>query len=242
MNGVEPDGLELGGVDWDGVDWDGAINARRIAGDIYRMGRREWLSSKGWQQAYNDGVRTVVDLRSPSEIGRRPTDPVVEHSAFAGMAILSLPLEDLSNGEYKELCQPYMNHPAYYADVLRLFPRQVADIFSALALAEGAVLMHCSAGRDRTGLVATLLLALIGRPAEGFEQDQLAVRGINNWRLVAPTKHPYEFHMDDSELSVDIAERARSLAVFMENLDVRAYLMANGLSTEQLDVIVERCR
>lgn len=221
--------------------WDGAVNARPIAGDIFRMGRREWLSSQGWQDAYDDGVRTVVDLRSPGEVGRRPTDPVGE-GLPAGVCLLSLPLEDLSNSEYAELCQPYMNHPSYYADVLRLFPGHVARVFSALAVANGAVVLHCSAGRDRTGLVATMLLSLLDRPEESMEQDRLAVEGINSWRLVAPTKHPCEFHMDAERLEADVADRAAALGAFLEGLDARAFLLANGVTEAELDAIAVRCQ
>ncbi|HET6269771.1 MAG TPA: protein-tyrosine-phosphatase, partial [Arthrobacter sp.] len=32
--------------------WDGAVNAWHVAGEVYRMGRREWLTEAGWQQAY----------------------------------------------------------------------------------------------------------------------------------------------------------------------------------------------
>ena len=49
------------------VSWDGAVNAWRVAGSVYRMGRREWLTAAGWQEAYRDGVRTVIDLRNPGE-------------------------------------------------------------------------------------------------------------------------------------------------------------------------------
>ena len=38
------------------MDWDGAVNAWHVAGGIYRMGRREWLTEAGWQQAYDDGA------------------------------------------------------------------------------------------------------------------------------------------------------------------------------------------
>src|SRR6478736_6871249 len=60
-----------------GMEWDGAVNAWHVAGDVYRMGRREWLTEDGWRQAYLHGIRTVVDLRNEAEIRRRETDPPV---------------------------------------------------------------------------------------------------------------------------------------------------------------------
>ncbi|BCT77380.1 hypothetical protein SCMU_32220 [Sinomonas cyclohexanicum] len=58
-----------------GVAWEGAVNARRVLGEVYRMGRREWLTERGWRQMHDDGIRTVIDLRNPVEQKRRPTAP-----------------------------------------------------------------------------------------------------------------------------------------------------------------------
>lgn len=221
--------------------WEGAVNARPIAGDIHRMGRREWLTASGWEQLKADGVRTVIDLRLPSERGKRATDPEVAAAAMAGIDIIELPLEDEGKSQYWALCQPYMNSPAHYVHVLNHFPERVAAVFSALADAPGAVVLHCSAGRDRTGLVATMLVALLGGGDDAFDQDRQAVEGINKWRLVAPTKHPYEFHMGAEQLEASVAARALALRSFLQNLDVREFLVTNGVTEKQLDEIAQRC-
>ena len=69
------------------VDWDGAVNAWRIAGDVYRMGRHEWVTEAGWRQMYDDGVRTVIDLRASRERRQRDTDPQVPDDAKARIAV-----------------------------------------------------------------------------------------------------------------------------------------------------------
>ncbi|WP_104086367.1 tyrosine-protein phosphatase [Arthrobacter sp. GMC3] len=223
-------------------EWDGAVNARRLAGDIYRMGRSEWLTERGWDQLYHDGVRTVIDLRNPGERKRRPTDPVVGEGAMARFAVVHSPTEDPESPEYQALFHPYMNHPRLYADIVRLFPAQVAAVFKELAAAQGAVVIHCSAGRDRTGLIASLLLALLGQTERVAREDELAARGINSWHLVAPVKHPYERYLDDEELADVVSDRGRAVAEFVGGLDVRAFLLANGVDAAEIDAVVERCR
>jgi protein-tyrosine phosphatase len=135
-----------------------------------------------------------------------------------------------------------MNHPRLYVDILRLFPGQVAAVFKELAAAQGKVVIHCSAGRDRTGLVASLLLALTGQADRAAGQDELASRGINSWHLVAPVKHPYERYMAEDEIAGIVADRERALNDFVDGLDVRAFLLANGVSAREIAAVVARCR
>ncbi len=76
------------------MHWDGAVNAWRISGGVFRMGRREWLTEAGWKQAYDDGVRTVIDLRNAAEHGRRDTDPEVGADVLAVFDVVHAPTED----------------------------------------------------------------------------------------------------------------------------------------------------
>ncbi|WP_125612976.1 tyrosine-protein phosphatase [Specibacter cremeus] len=222
--------------------WEGAVNARLLIGDIYRMGRSEWLTERGWGQVYDDGVRTVIDLRNPGERRRRPTDPVVGDAAMARFAVVNAPTEDPDNAEYQALCTPYMNHPRLYGDIVRLFPDRVADVFRELAMAEGKVVIHCSAGRDRTGLIATMLLQLAGAEAgRARAEDMAAARGINDWHRISPVKHPHESYLGDDELAPLIAGRGRALDGFVAGLDVRAFLLANGVTPGLVAALVARC-
>ncbi|WP_154606190.1 tyrosine-protein phosphatase [Arthrobacter sp. AQ5-05] len=225
-----------------GIHWEGAVNARLLAGDIYRMGRSEWLTERGWQQVRDDGVRTVIDLRNPGERLRRPTDPVVGEAAMAGFDVVNLPTEDPDNAEYQALCQPYLNHPNHYADILRLFPEKIVAVIKELAVARGAVVIHCSAGRDRTGLIASLLLALLDETDRVRQEDELATRGINEWHLVAPVKHPYERYLDAAAMAEVVADRGRAVAGFIGGLDVRTFLLANGVSAAEIAAVVARLR
>lgn len=223
-----------------GPQWEGAVNARQLAGDIYRMGRSEWLTERGWEQLYDDGVRTIIDLRNPGERKRRPTDPVVREDAQLRFAVVHSPTEDPDDPMYRELFHPYMNHPRLYADIVRLFPLQVARVFNELAAAEGKVVIHCSAGRDRTGLIATMLLTMQGQAERTLAEDELAARGINEWHLVSPVKHPYERHLDVAEMEEVVQGRGAAVQEFAETIDVRNFLLNNGVSAAEIDAVMAR--
>lgn len=217
------------------VHWEGAVNARLLAGDIYRMGRSEWLTATGWRQAWDDGVRTIVDLRNGNERTRRPTDPVVPPEAIARFTVLHRPTEDPAHERFGAVFGRYMAHPRSYLDCLRLFPDKIAEVFRALAGAEGAVVINCSAGRDRTGLVSMLLLQLAGASAQAnADHYELGLRGINEWHRISPYPHPVERHLAEEELAERIAETRAAFLAALDRLDAEAYLLAAGVTAAEI--------
>lgn len=213
------------------------MNARRVLGRIYRMGRSEWLTTTGWEQAHADGVRTVIDLRNPAERTRRPTDPTIDEAVLAGITVLNTPTEEPGHPGFERIAIPYMNHPRMYPLNIECFPQRIAGVFKAIAEAEGAIVLHCSAGRDRTGLVVSMLLALAGRRDLLDSQYEASLRGINEWHRISPVKHPHESHLGERELAWTLAERLEALEEFIGDLDVAAFLLAHGLSRADLGAI-----
>ena len=227
------------------VEWDGAVNAWHISGGVYRMGRREWLTEAGWRQAFDDGVRTVVDLRNTGEGQRRDSDPVVPEHAWAGIDVVHAPTEEPGDPRFAALTGPYLNDPAHYAANARLFPGKLVAVFRAIARAapKGDVLLHCAAGRDRSGMVAAMVQDLAGDSdeeiAEGYRQ---AARGINERYRTHGPPHSRERYLEQGELEPLLEQRGLAVAAFVRRLDTRSYLLANGISRSELAAVLAICR
>ena len=228
------------------VTWDGAFNAVDLGGlplekggmtrrgRLYRSGRPEHLTDEGWRQAIAEDVRLVVDLRNPPEVDRDPQHPLVDKSTFAGFTTLNLPTEDPNDPEFRRVCGPLLDSPASYADYLVFFPEKFAAVFRAVGAADGAVLVHCSAGRDRTGLITALLLRLAGVPVEVIADDyEAAVRRVNEHLWTTPEPRRETAH-DDETLRARILERRAALITWLEPIDVAGYLASIGLSTAEI--------
>ena len=222
------------------MDWDGAVNGWHVAGGVYRMGRREWLTEAGWQNAFDDGVRTVVDLRNSREARRRDTDPAVADGAWSGVQIVSAPTEEPDNPRFTALCGPYLNDPAHYVHNVRLFPDHIVGVFRAIADAApaGGVVVHCAAGRDRSGMVAAMLQDLAGdsdaQIANGYVQ---AACGINERYRTHGPPHDRERYVGEAELAPLLEERGRAVVTFVRDLDTEGFLLGHGLTDTELHAV-----
>ena len=217
--------------------WDGAVNAWHVAGDVYRMGRREWLTETGWRQAYDRGIRTVVDLRNEAEIRRRETDPPVSAAALAAFDVVLAPTEDPGQQRIPGTLPPYLNDPASYADNARLFPHLLAGVFKAVAAAEGGVIIHCSAGRDRSGMIAAMLQDLAGESDEAIVRGyERSMRGINEHHRRSAVPHPHERFLPENVLDAPagIPEQKACCDSFGP-VNTADFLPPHGMTARELD-------
>ena len=129
------------------------------------------------------GVRTLVDLRRPTERRRQPS----RWTAFPGRLISSDEgdraegphLEFLRQGDLSDAgVEAYLI--GYYRQAL-FEPRHMAlfaDAFAALDEEDGALLVHCTAGKDRTGLLAALILSALGAGPDAVMADFLETNRV----------------------------------------------------------------
>ena len=139
------------------------------------------LTPAGRQAMIDYGVTTVIDLRSESEVKGTPSPPFTEFTVAsqpgswqeAKLAPSYVNIALVDDDTAPVLSQAPAMSQRYQIMVDR---RQAAlgAIFGAISAAEGPVLFHCFAGKDRTGLVAAMLLSLAGVDPEAIGADYAA--------------------------------------------------------------------
>jgi len=137
------------------------------------------LTSAGRQAMVDYGITTVIDLRTEAEVNGAPgppfstfqsTSPVPTTNEGDGAALIRLHLPLIDDATAPVLnASPAMQHRY----LLMVDRRQAAigAIFEAIASAEGPVLFHCFAGKDRTGIVAAIMLSVAGVDPEAIGED-----------------------------------------------------------------------
>jgi protein-tyrosine phosphatase len=240
--------------------WDGALNLRDLGGlplddggsttpgRIWRSGAPETITPTGWAEALAAGLTTVVDLRNPAEIvqahGLLP-----DAARPAGLVTRSTPTEDPGDPHFLEACGPWLDHPRSYAPNTAMYPHLFGAVFRAVADAPGAVLVHCSAGRDRTGMITAILLALVGVEHEAVAEDyEQAFRGTTRRAGIAYdveqgawVQHPGE-SWTAQEVDQRVGERRAALLEWLADLDPAAYLRYAGLDEPRLRNLRDRLR
>jgi len=223
--------------------WDGCVNVRDLGGlgrvrpgAVVRMEAPTRLTAAGWAAAWDHGVRTVVDLRAADE-GLPDESPRPR-----GITTVRTPIDPEPGTPFHEHWTPIDNMatPLYLPALLAEHPERVIAALRAIAgAAPGCVVFHCAGGKDRTGLVALVLLVLAGAEADEIVADYLltfermrdtyAAMGARD-QLVAATERLAE-HGTTIEAS---------LSSTVEGLKMPDYLLDNGLSEADLAALYSR--
>jgi protein-tyrosine phosphatase len=142
--------------DLGGYTGEGGRKIRR--GRVFRSDDLSKLSAAGIARLGKLGVSVAIDLRSAGELERAP-NPLEGHPGFAYHHV---PLLDGVNSAPGGP-PPVQGLPEMYKSLLSKAGGQIGRVFRILAEAgERGAVFHCTAGKDRTGLTAALLLKLCG--------------------------------------------------------------------------------
>lgn len=156
-----------------------AHNVRHLAGyathsgtptgarDVIRSASLHRLTEAGIGTLHDAGVRTIIDFRSDQEREREATPDM----ARWGIRGVHAPV---FNGDASPAGLARDSFPGYsyvYQRFLDIGADAYRTLFETVADDEGAIVFHCAAGKDRTGVAAALLLDLAGATDEAIVAD-----------------------------------------------------------------------
>ena len=160
-------------------DYASAAGRRIAGGRLFRSAHHARASEADLERLAGLGLAAVVDLRRP---GERRDQPSRRPPGFAGQVIESAHDDGAEAPHITFLKTADLTIDAgrrFMTDTYRELPFDPAhlDLFSryfrALGEADGPVLIHCAAGKDRTGLLAALTHHLLGVHRDDMVEDYL---------------------------------------------------------------------
>ena len=178
------------------LDLEGASNARDLGGwptadgrrvrfgRVFRSAALTGLTERDTAVLAGTGLRTVCDLRGTREAEQAP----YALERLPGARVCRLPIEPSVGASLRDLLA---TRDATGEDVLTVMKRayrayalewshRYRAVFALLQEEAAPLLLHCSAGKDRTGFGAALILTALGVPREAVREDYLASNRL--WR------------------------------------------------------------
>ena len=156
------------------------------AGKLFRSANYAQVTEAGKAKLRETGIKVVVDLRRSHERDMQPSQldglPVEILSSTLGDGDgVTLPPHlqfirdtDLTQqATHDHMLSSYRRIP-WEPQHLSLF----SDTFERLAAQQGPVVIHCAAGKDRTGILCGLILYALGVDLERIEQDYLLTNQV----------------------------------------------------------------
>jgi protein-tyrosine phosphatase len=127
------------------------------------------LTPEGVEALIDYGVRTVIDMRFPHETRERSYLSELDHSQLHCIHIC---LWGGEGDDWKSFYEKGGAKEHWNCAILEESKQPIAAVMKAIADArDGGVLFHCVSGKDRTGLIASLLLALADVEPQAIEFD-----------------------------------------------------------------------
>lgn len=231
------------------VDWPGFVNARTLAGipvtgGVIRSGAL-FRSERAGLQASTDGtlaaleaagVRTVIDLRRGTE-----GDALDVFAALPGRC--RIPIVDPMGRDVT--LEDASSMSDFYRHILERTAASFVLVLETIADApSGGVLYHCTAGKDRTGLVTALLLSLLGASDDDIADDYTLTRANlapyhEAWLETVPDPTERE-RLRAMDVNARRETMVETLAWLREQGGAAAWLRRQGLRDDVVDRLRER--
>jgi protein-tyrosine phosphatase len=225
--------------------WDGCVNVRDLGGlpvagggttrwgAVVRADNPGFLTPAGWAALADHGVRTIIGLRTVGFAFDEPDESVIPD----GIGFERVFVEDGTDPVFDELCVRgrHFATPLFFRTMLERWPERCAAAVAAVATAPpGGVVISCQGGCDRTGLVALLLLALVG-----VDADTIAADWAVSVDRVAVRQPGYPAELA-AILDREGATAAGSIRSTLAEVDVEDRLRVGGLGDDALAAVRAR--
>jgi protein-tyrosine phosphatase len=219
---------------------------RTTSGVLFRSDTLQELTADDVAHIRDElGVRRIVDLRSPGEVGVEGRG-LLQHEPLDYVNVPFLPDREEKDAVPAKLGTDLTR---FYLHMLEDRADKVAEAIALLADGDHQpAVFHCAAGKDRTGLLAALVLRVAGVTAEAVVEDYAATNAQMDRVVERLSRLSYGRTMEDDPPEIYQAVSI-TMQRFLDELDerhggARAWAERAGVPSRALDrlsaALVER--
>ncbi|GEN76120.1 protein-tyrosine-phosphatase [Chryseobacterium hagamense] len=181
-------------------------------GRLYRSGHLFKLESRYFETVENLGIREIIDLRNSKEIARKP-DHLPEGIVYKNESAFEDEGDQLDQARKLVLKGKVKGDDAekrmldFYRNYVTEHPEVIRKIVTEILESDTPVLYHCTAGKDRTGIITALVLTVLRFDQETIVNDYLL---SNNYRQKLVDKRlrlARSFHFIYPKLDIGVLEK-----------------------------------
>ena len=225
-------------------------NGSRVKTNVlFRCGMLADIPTHAFEDFSSLGIDVICDLRRDDEAEMSPT-PLA--APFKGRR--HIPIEPGTSHELRNSMMTAQHSAEERSEFMRIITREIAtewtdayrQVMGALLETKGGFLIHCTAGKDRTGFGVAVIQRLLGVSREQIFHDYLLTNQSTDLIERIRTRMS-EQAMDIDEATLEVIARVRRpyLEAALEAIDtefggIRGYLEAVGLG--EVEVAELQCR
>ena len=219
-----------------------AMEGQRVRwGIYYRAGRQDRMTSEDLSKLAGLGIRAQVDLRQPSEVQAQGQGPLPE----MGASYHHLPIiPEGGSDQLTQLVGDSRISGQRYLGYLQVGSEKLLRLFHLLAAGENLPLVvHCTAGKDRTGVATAFLLSVLGVDRALIEADY-RLTNLDVARLVdfVDANEGLPDGMDRDGMAVVAGVPEEAIGDFLDGLDTNwggpvNYLRHLGVTEDMLSAV-----
>ncbi|MDE6518356.1 MAG: tyrosine-protein phosphatase [Acetatifactor sp.] len=195
---------------------------------VLRSDRQEYPSEKDMDFLKGHHITTIIDMRGDKDVSRAP-------SGFAkvpGFHYCHIPIDEGSGIPESVEAVPYS-----YMDIA--LAANTPRVFQAIAAADEGVMINCTAGKDRTGVISAILLMLCNVSDEDIVYDYMLTRECSGERFD-------QIHRNFPEVDMNIVipnenNMRKFLEMFRERFsDIYHYFKTIGVTDKECQRLKEK--
>ncbi len=211
-------------------------------GRVYRSDSLSYLSDDDLRRLREElGIRTVIDLRAPHEVEEHGHGPLQTHVRQLHLPIVDQTREPPEPRRFVRRAPRFQTLDEIYAFMLGEYADRIGRVLEVIAdPATHPLVFHCAAGKDRTGLVSALVLAICDVADEEIVAD-FAFTEARMPTIIA--RHTARAELGDRAAEVAGQQYGAppvTMATVLERLraehgDLVAYVRTTGLDDPAMD-------